>query len=160
MIFGTFGMAVIFLFLGPSPLIGLKDYETLLPTLVSLGALGIFYAAAVAPSYERMVTYGTYARPDADNEMLMTALGSLIGMMTYAGDFIPTVLAGMIYDGYGFSWTMSTAALLCFFAGIMLLVTYLMFGEKEITCGPCGVTGNQKSEEEQALVPLTAATHP
>lgn len=149
MIFGTFAMGITFLFFGPSPLIDAKQYEMLWPTLVSLVAIGAFNAAIVVPNFERIVTYGKMARPDVDPEMLMTALGSFVWMMTYIGDFIATTLAGTIYDAYGFSWTTTVAAMLCFSAGIMLLLTYLMFGDKEITCKPCG----SKSGEKQALVP-------
>ena len=152
MIIATFGMGLSCLFLGPMPLFGIKPYETLWPTLVSLGALGIFWAAAMVPSYDKFVHYATYALPNVDHEILMGTLGSLIFMMPAAGEFFGPVLAGSIFDAYGFQWTMTMAGLVCIFTGIILSLTFIIFGEKEVKCGQCPVTNTRKSEEKESLL--------
>ena len=81
MILGVIAMGVTFLFLGPSSLFGFKHYANIWPTLVSLWALGVFWAFAMVPTYERFITYATFAHPDVNAETLMTAIGSLMYMM-------------------------------------------------------------------------------
>ena len=146
-IFGMFAMGVSCLFLGPSPLLGFKHkHEMLWPILIGLGALGITAVTPTVLVCERIIAYAKLARPNDDPQMLMTVIGSYMWTMPWAGDFTATVLAGTLFDAYGFLWTMTVAAMLCFSAGIMVLVTFTMFGDGEITCG------KQKSGEKQALV--------
>ena len=48
---------------------------------------------------------------------------------------------------------MTTAGLLCLVTGIMLLFTYIIFGDEEIICVQCGVTKTPTSpDEKEALL--------
>ncbi len=151
MVYGAYGMALSFLFLGPSPLIGLQQYQQLWPTLICLGTLGCFWALAMVPTFERFIAYATYVYPDIEVETLMSSLGSLIWMMVSAGDFIGPVLAGSLYDACGFSWTMTVAALLCVFVGTMLLVVFIMFGNNAVSCGRSKKDTKMSTEKEALL---------
>ncbi len=44
---------------------------------------------------------------------------------------------------------MTTAGLLCLVTGIMLLFTYIIYGDEEIICGQCGVTKTPTSADEK-----------
>ncbi len=152
MVFGICGMGVSFLFLGPSALLGLKHYEHLWPILVSLGAIGFFWAFAVIPIYDRFTSYATYARTDIDTEVLMGVVGSLLYMMMSTGDFIGPIVAGSLLDAYGFEWTMTVAGLVCLCMGSVLIVTLIMFGNGAITFGRCCVRNTGYLSENTRLV--------
>ncbi len=156
-IFGTFGMAGSCLFLGPSPLIGLKPYEQLWPTLVSFGAIGFFNAFALVPSNERFITYATYARPDVDPEALMTAVGSIITLLISCSDFLSPTLAGSLYDALGFQWTMTVGGLMAVFSGTMILTAFIRFRNGEITWRKSDGKNKEKSDgETEALLAALA----
>ncbi len=152
MVFGTFGMGVSFLFLGPSALIGLTHYQHLWPTLVSLGSLGFFWSFAMVPIYDRVIVYATYARPDIDSECLMTVLGSLMWMSMSTGELVCPTLAGTLLEAFGFSWAMSVAGCMSLFIGIILMFTLIMFGNGDITFKRfCGMSCEEPSEKEALL---------
>ena len=150
--FGASGMGIMFLFLGPVPLSGLRQYPQLWPTVVILGILGIFWAAAVVPSYETFITYAMHGHEEIDREPLMTAIGSLLWMMMSAGEFIGPLIAGSMFDVYGFQWTMTAAGAMCLFTGIGLLVIFTLYGHDAITWNRCGNNNHSKPEEEKALL--------
>ncbi len=154
--FGAFGLALSFLFLGPVAYAA--PYEHLWPTLVSLGAIGIFWAFAMVPCYERFITYATYAQPGVDVESLTSAVGSLIVMMLSTGDLLGPMLAGCIFDVYGFQWAMTVGGLSCLFTGMMLLAAFITFGNGEIKWRKSGGKDIEKSdgEKEALLATLTA----
>ena len=152
MVFGTFGMGVSFLFLGPSSLLGRQHNQHLWPTLVSLGAIGFFWAFAVVPIYDRVIIYATYAIPDIDSECLMTVLGSLMWMAMSTGELVGPTLAGTLLEAFGFEWAMSVAGFMSLFIGIVLMFTLLMFGNGDITFKRfCGMNCEELSENEALL---------
>ncbi len=152
MVFGTFGMGVSFLFLGPSALLGLTHYQHLWPTLVSLGTLGFFWAFAMVPIYDRVIVYATYARPDIDSECLMTVLGSLMWMSMSTGELVCPILGGTLLEAFGFSWAMSVAGCISLFIGIVLMFTLIMLGNGDITFKRfCGMSIEESSEKEALL---------
>ena len=155
--FGTYGTAGSFLLLGPTPLFGLQPYEQLWPTLVCLGAIALFGAFAMVPSYERYITYATYACPDVDAETLTAAVGSLSLMMIGWGELLAPTLSGSLFDAFGFQWTMTVGGLLCLFTGTMLLCVLIRFGNGEITWTRSDGKNQEKSEgEKEALLAISA----
>ena len=55
---------------------------------------------------------------------------------------IVLVMAGALFDSYGFEWTFTGAALASIFIGTILLVILIMFGNGPVTL--CNNGGNNK----------------
>ncbi len=149
---GASAMGIMFLFLGPVPLSGFKQYQQLWPTAVILGILGVCLATSVVPSYGTFITYAMHGREEMDREPLMAAVGSLFWMMMSSGEFIGPVIAGTIFEAYGFQWTMTAAGAMCLFTGTGLLVIFTLYGHDAITWNKCGGKNPSKPEEETALI--------
>ncbi len=152
MIFGSYGLSISYLLLGPSPLIGLEEYQQLWPTLISLGLVGFCWAFITVPPYERFVAYATWGCPEVNTEVLMTSVACINFMIVSGAEFIAPVLAGALFDSFGFSWTMTIAALMCLFTGTMLLVTFVSFGNGPVSFRKSAVENDGKSEEKEALL--------
>ncbi len=149
MIAGSYFMALTFFLLGPSPLFGFDRYQHLWPTLLYLGALGLFWAFTKVPSYEEYVSYTTRAYPDTDRESLMTALSSLMWFTMSIGELTSPVIADSILDAYGFPWAMTVAGFMCFFTGTMFLIAFMC---SHVTCDVSrAMTEQEKATEKKAL---------
>ncbi len=145
MIGGIYCMTLNFFLLGPSPLIGLKPYQHLWPTLLNLVAMGLFWAFIKVPMYDEWVSYCTQAYPDIDQESLMTALGSLMWLTISLGELTSPVIADSIFDAYDFQWTMTVAGFMCFFTGTMFLVTFMC------SCETCDVSGFRNIKHKEGI---------
>ncbi len=145
-------MAVSFLFLGPSPLTGIKQYNDFWPIYVSMGTLGMFCAVSTVVGLERFTTYAKYGCPKTDPETLLTAVGLLLLMVVATGDCTGPVFSGFLTDLIGFSWTTTVIALVCLFMGTLLLVAFVIFGDNAIHCGTSNSNSKAVSEEEKALI--------
>ncbi len=149
---GLFGMGISFLFLGPSELIGMKQYEEVWPIYVSIGTLSLSFTFALVPAYERFTAYATYGCPEAKPEALMTTMGSLFFMLMTLGDFIAPSLAGSLSDAVGFSWTMTISATMCLSGGTLLLVIYLIFRDNAISWDIFDGKDAEEFKEKEALL--------
>ncbi len=94
-----------------------------------------------------------FALSDVDPEILMTAVGSLINLMTSCGEFLAPALAGCLYDALGFQWTMTVGGLLSLFTGSVLLTALIKFGNGDITLRrSSGKTKEESAVEKETLL--------
>ncbi len=96
-------MGISFLFFGPSPLTGFKEYTDVWRIYLSIGTMTFFFAFAMVPCYERITAYATYGLPEANNKALMTTVGVFFIVAMTLGDFISASLSGSLSDAFGFS---------------------------------------------------------